>query len=67
MANKCNNKINPDMLAFGANGLTKREYFIAMAMQGVLANSAYEGMSYGEITKTAITTADTVINEINNV
>ena len=57
-------------------GLTKREYFAAMAMQGLLANARIaENMGKYEdqisqakqvvIAKMAITNADALINELN--
>jgi hypothetical protein len=69
-------KTNPDHVIFNPNfsyqtGLTKREYFAALAMQGLLSNSAM--MNYSElITRTksqlaqmAISSADALINELN--
>ena len=45
------------------NGLTKREYFAAMAMQGLLAKF---GSDYQvQITKDAIYWADALIEELN--
>jgi hypothetical protein len=48
-------------------GLTKREYFAAMAMQGMLANNA-EGnteWSYEIIAKHCCKAADELINQLN--
>jgi hypothetical protein len=42
-------------------GLTKREYFAAMAMQGVLA-SPFE---YDDVAKAALNFADNLIKELN--
>ncbi len=45
-------------------GLTKRELFAAMAMQGLLADSAISA-SYEEISESAVGHADALIAEIN--
>jgi hypothetical protein len=47
-------------------GLTKREYFAAMAMQGYLAS--YDGVSIpdaGNVAWRAVEYADALINELN--
>lgn len=47
-------------------GLTKREYFAGLAMQGILASkNAPEDATYGEIVFDAVALADTLINELN--
>lgn len=53
-------------------GLTKREYFAAMAMQGMLANSHDEGcnnplskLSNGVIAHLAVLQAECLIEELN--
>lgn len=47
-------------------GLTKRELFAAMAMQGILANSEITKSHKDlNIEKTAIKCADALINELN--
>lgn len=48
----------------GAGGLTKREYFAGLALQGLVANSK---LTMGETTtvKTAIKLADDLINKLN--
>lgn len=48
-------------------GLTKREYFAAMAMQGMLANSA-EGNTewdYNTIAKHSCIAADALVEQLN--
>ena len=46
------------------NGLTKREYFAALAMQGVLSGH-YEYFTPEEISRYAIINADFLINALN--
>jgi hypothetical protein len=49
------------------DGLTKREYFASMAMQGMLANNA-EGNTewdYETIAKHSCKAADALINQLN--
>lgn len=48
-------------------GLTKREYFAAMAMQGLLAGS-YDSMAMGckSVAEGAVSHADALIAELNN-
>jgi hypothetical protein len=56
-------------------GLTKREHFAAMAMQGLLSNGRaltqeeiikYDGKTLGEVTSIiAVSYADTLVNELN--
>lgn len=50
-----------------SHGLTKREYFAAMAMQGMLANSA-EGNTewdYNTIAKHSCIAADALVEQMN--
>jgi hypothetical protein len=45
--------------------LTKREYFAAMAMQGLCANSVcYENTNDEELAKAAVINADALLNEL---
>jgi hypothetical protein len=55
-----NNYAFPVALDFFAGGLTKREYFAAMAMQGLLSNpnTSFE-------TRDAVIIADALIAELN--
>jgi hypothetical protein len=63
-------KANPGEWAVGSLGLTKREHFAAMAMQGFLANPQ---MALGatvedkrmSINEAAVFTADALIAELN--
>lgn len=47
------------------NGLTKREYFAAMAMQGFIANHLTVGNSAVEISEMAVLHADCLITQLN--
>lgn len=51
----------------GQIGLSKREYFAAIALQGILANSEYtkDGWNWKAIAGDAIDIADALINELN--
>jgi hypothetical protein len=46
------------------DGLTKREYFAAMAMQGLLTVIQHTDKPYN-VAKAAVMTADALINELN--
>ncbi len=46
-------------------GLTKREHFAAMAMQGILASIGDGTWSYNAIAESAIYQADALITELN--
>ncbi len=49
-----------------AGGLTKREYFAAMAMQGILAHpNTPSEVSFRDVTLQAVTMADVLIEELN--
>ena len=53
-------------------GLTKREYFAGLAMQGMLANSCdnqqgvkpYNQMTYAELTELSVKAADALLAEL---
>lgn len=49
------------------NGLTKREYFAAMAMQGFLANAFFSEAEMGgdKLIPAAVGAADLLIKELN--
>jgi hypothetical protein len=51
-------------LSIAEVGLTKRELFAAMAMQGLLANPATDG-TYSQIADDAVVYADQLIKELN--
>lgn len=67
-------KIDPNAQAFPVSlqstpGLTKREYFAAMAMQGILSSSdcAHGGYSSaGLAAAAAVVQADAIIDALNN-
>lgn len=46
-------------------GLTKREYFAAMAMQGIIANKDGLDIKIERIVESAVDTADALIEELN--
>ena len=47
------------------NGLTKREYFAAMALQGIIANKDGLDIKIERIVESAVDTADALIEELN--
>lgn len=63
------NFLDPDSQAFpneqGARGLTKREYFIAAALQGICANPNNQTLS-AAVVQEAIWIADKTIEALNN-
>lgn len=65
-----NDLINPAFIdipgerGYTEPGLTKREYFAAMAMQGLLANSALEN-GHDVTAEWAVNMADRVIAKLN--
>ena len=48
-----------------STGLTKREYFAAMAMQGIIANKDGLDIKIERIVESAVDTADALIEELN--
>lgn len=56
-----------DRLPSGAYGLTKREYFAALAMQGLLAGSNWPGVVIGpcQIADHAVEFADALLAELD--
>ena len=63
-------KTHPNQGAFASmsqfnkqTGLTKREYFAAMAMQGLLANT--KNSFYERVANDALDAADALINALN--
>jgi hypothetical protein len=48
-----------------ATGLTKREYFAAMAMQGFIASDLHAELSERQVSSLSIEAADNLINELN--
>lgn len=75
MSTKPNEAIHPSIERVGGwavsgckDGLTKRELFAAMAMQGLISNEAYNELSedqYTEVSGRATTHADALIEELN--
>jgi hypothetical protein len=49
----------------GEEGLTKREYFAAMAMQGYLVNNAKTGIKDDEISRWSVEAADSLMQALN--
>ena len=68
-----NKKTNPNelinMVEYNNNyistGLTKREYFAAMALQGIIANKDGLDIKIERIVESAVDTADALIEELN--
>jgi hypothetical protein len=60
MTNK--NDLVTDPLGMGNKGLTKREYFAVMAMQGMLINTAIR-VSF--LVEKSVSLADALIDELN--
>ena len=70
MENKETNPNEPiNMVEYNNNyistGLTKREYFAAMAMQGIIANKDGLDIKIERIVESAVDTADALIEELN--
>jgi hypothetical protein len=54
--------IPPDAIA----GLTKREYFAAMALQGIVSNQAMiDTINWGWLAKESVAAADELIKSLN--
>lgn len=45
-------------------GMTKQEYFAALAMQGILANPNVVGMNYSDLANMAITQTNALLNAL---
>jgi nitrogenase subunit NifH len=70
MENKETNPNEPiNMVEYNNNyistGLTKREYFAAMALQGIIANKDGLDIKIERIVESAVDTADALIEELN--
>jgi len=48
-----------------SNGLTKREYFAVMALQGIISNKDGLDIKIERIVESAVDTADALIEELN--
>lgn len=57
-------QINPDNFAPSSSGLTKREFFAAMAMQSLITLPNLQEFGADEIAMTAIKYADALIREL---
>ena len=62
METKANEPAYPNIQVPSLKGLTKREYFAAMALQGLLANNNKE---YAYCVISAVEFADDLIEELN--
>lgn len=47
-------------------GLSKREYFAAMAMQAMISNPYYDDFHWDKIANSAVLQADALIEGLNN-
>jgi hypothetical protein len=65
MKNKLPTDGNHDAFPCVQQGLTKRELFAAMAMQGMLANPELDRINNKEISKASINIANALIEELN--
>jgi hypothetical protein len=63
METKANEPAYPNIQVPSLKGLTKREYFAAMALQGLLAD--YESESIEDYSKYAVKLADSLIEELS--
>jgi hypothetical protein len=57
--------IIPDLSEHFGSGLTKRELFSAMAMQGFNSNPDYSGNDMFEISRLSVKSANLLIEELN--
>lgn len=57
--------LRPDTDYMEYHGLTKREYFAAMALQGFLTNPDYNDANHEQTAKMAVKAADALLNELN--
>ena len=55
--------LDADSYDLGASGLTKREYFAAMAMQGLIAESKYDAIKH--VVEDSVRFADALITTLN--
>lgn len=59
----------PEQISLAQPGLTKREYFAAMAMQGILAQhepGVYEPISTHMTIQSALSLADELLKQLDN-
>jgi hypothetical protein len=64
---KANESINRILYMdnYTSEGLTKREYFASMALQGIIANKDGLDIKIERIVESAVDTADALIEELN--
>jgi hypothetical protein len=65
METKANEPAYPNKQVSLWKGLTKREYFAAMALQGIIANKDGLDIKIERIVESAVDTADALIEELN--
>jgi hypothetical protein len=65
METKANEPAYPNIQLPSLKGLTKREYFAAMALQGIIANKDGLDIKIERIVESAVDTADALIEELN--
>jgi hypothetical protein len=65
METKANEPAYPNKQVSSWEGLTKREYFAAMALQGIIANKDGLDIKIERIVESAVDTADALIEELN--
>jgi hypothetical protein len=65
METKANEPAYPNIQVPSLKGLTKREYFAAMALQGIIANKDGLDIKIERIVESAVDTADALIEELN--
>jgi hypothetical protein len=65
METKANEPAYPNKQTPSLKGLTKREYFAAMALQGIIANKDGLDIKIERIVESAVDTADALIEELN--
>ena len=57
VSNQCGNGTSP-------TGLTKREYFAGLAMQGLLANQAFHRLDSKQVAELSIRRADELLKQL---
>jgi hypothetical protein len=65
METKANEPAYPNIQIPSLKGLTKREYFAAMALKGIIANKDGLDIKIERIVESAVDTADALIEELN--
>ena len=65
METKANEPAYPNIQIPLLKELTKREYFAAMALQGIIANKDGLDIKIERIVESAVDTADALIEELN--